>query len=68
MTFRDLEKSVWAEAKKVFNNPKLRLKDILEWSTSEEAIKGNTGVDEVVAVMPELGVYVCVAKSNDKRL
>ena len=64
MSIQDVEKAVWKEAKVVFNNPKLRLKDILEWSTGN--VKAETA-QEVVAKLPDMGVSVCVLKVNDKR-
>ena len=66
MTFRDLERQVWQEAKEVFNNPKLRLKDILEWSTSKAAVMRNMKTGEVFAGVP-CGCWVCVLTKHDKR-
>ncbi len=67
MTFQDLERAAWAAAKKAFANPKLRLKDLLEWSTSEEVVQGNLREGEVMVAIPDLGVWVAVAKTHDKR-
>ena len=44
-------------------NPKLKMKDILEWSTGE--IKPEPG--EVTVRVPDPGVYVSVEAKNDKR-
>ncbi len=64
MTMRDLERATWQEAKVVFNNPKLRLKDLLEWSTGDVKPESD---DEVVAILPELQLSVCIDKKHDKR-
>ncbi len=64
MSFKEVEKAVWKEAKVVFNNPKLRLKDILEWSTGNPKPETDK---EVVAKLPDIGVSVCVLKVHDKR-
>lgn len=67
MSMATLERAVLWGAQTVFNNPKLKLKDIREWSTSEQTVKGNCGKDEVVARVPNPGVWVCIFKVNDKR-
>lgn len=66
MSMRSLEQEILSKAKTLFKNPRLRLKDLLEWSTSEETVRGNCQDDEVVAEV-STGVWACVAKSNDKR-
>ena len=67
MSMQSLEREILKEAKAVFNNSKLRLKDIMEWSNSEEAVKKNLRDVEVMAELPTLGVWVCVKKEHDKR-
>lgn len=62
MGMRDLERAILADAKLVFNNKKLRLKDLMEWSTG----KIESRDDEVVAVMPD-GINVAIKKEHDKR-
>jgi hypothetical protein len=47
-------------------NKKLRLKDILEWSTSEEAVKEGMQEGEVMFQVP-LGFWVCIPQEMDKR-
>ncbi len=64
MTLRDMEKAIWQEAKTVLNNPKLRLKDILEWSNGEIEPEEE---GEIVAQLPVMRIYVCVLKEHDKR-
>lgn len=66
MSMRDVEKFVWREAKRVFNNPKLRLKDIQEWTTGKpKIIEG-----EVVAEVNTLDMHFSVAikAEHDKRV
>lgn len=63
MSFATLEKAVLTEARDVFMNRKLRMKDIIEWSTAP--LKAHDG--EVIALLPILGVNVSVAKEFDKR-
>lgn len=64
MSMATLEKEILAAAKRHFNNPKLRKKDLLEWSTDEiEAREG-----EVTAWIADPGVYVAIASDKDKRV
>lgn len=64
MSMATLEREIVAEARVIFNNPKLRNKDLREWSTGEIAPDGD---DEVVAYCPTLGVFVCIFKRDDRR-
>jgi len=63
MSMATLERAVLAGARVVLNNPKLKLKDILEWSTGEV----KTADGEVTVHVPDPGVNVSVKKENDKR-
>ena len=63
MSLATLERAVLAGAKEVFNNSRLHLKDIQEWSTGE--INPHEG--EVVAFVPDPGVNVAVKLEHDKR-
>ena len=56
MSFATLERAVLAELKVVAKNSKIRLKDIMEWSTGE--IKPQEG--ETYYFLPELKVHCCV--------
>lgn len=56
MSFATLEREVLAELKQVAKNSKLRLKDIMEWSTGE--IKPQEG--ETYFFLPNLKVHCCV--------
>ena len=63
MGMTTLERAVLAGAKLAFNNPKLRMKDIQEWSTGDmDPMEG-----EVVVRVPNPGVYVAIRVENDKR-
>lgn len=63
MSFATLERAVLKEARIVLSNPKLRQKDIIEWSSG----RVDAGLDEVAVRLPELGVAVVVLKECDKR-
>lgn len=78
MALSPLERQVWTEARKLFNNPNLRLKDLLEWSTSEVLVKKNLRETEVMGgllIPPSmsaelcagLAIYVAIDRVHDKR-
>lgn len=56
MSMATLEREILVEARKVTGKPKLRNKDIMEWSTGE--IKPHNG--ERVFLLPILHVYIAV--------
>lgn len=56
MTMRQLETSFLVFARAHFKEPRLKLKDMMEWSTGE--IKPEAP-DEQVAFLPQCGVWVC---------
>lgn len=58
-----LERAVLAGAKIAFKNPKLRLKDLMEWSAGD--IEPHEG--EVVGWIKDPGVNVAIKKELDKR-
>ncbi len=60
---RDFERSIRLEAQVVLSNKRLRNKDLREWSSAPIAAR----VGEVVAHLPEAGVYVAIAREHDKR-
>jgi hypothetical protein len=63
MSMATLERAILAGAKEILNNPRLRLKDMQEWSSGE--IKPQAG--EVTIKVPDPGVCVTVKKECDKR-
>lgn len=67
MGFSEEDRRILAEAKVLFKNPKLRHKDIQEWTVDEETAKENCQDGEVVAELPGLRIWVCVFKVDDKR-
>ena len=62
MSMAVLENAILAAAKRHFRNPKLRKKNLLEWSTDE--IKARDG--EVVAWIENLGVWVAIEQELDR--
>ncbi len=64
MSLATLERAILASAKIVLKNPKLKMKDLLEWSTSDIKPKDDT---EIVVRIPDPGVNICVPKAADKR-
>ena len=67
MGLRQLESSILHELRSETRNSKLRLKDILEWSTSEAAVDKGMQDGEVKVALPGLGVWCAIAKEHDKR-
>jgi hypothetical protein len=63
MSMATLEREITAEAAKVLNNPKLKKKDIQEWTTGTLKAVGG----EVVVTLPTLGIDVAVKIECDKR-
>lgn len=63
MSMATLEREILAQAKLLLKNPKLRMKDILEWSTGVVVPRK----DEIEFRLPDPGCNVCVAKVHDKR-
>ena len=63
MSLATLERAIVISARGVLNNPKLRLKDLLEWSTSK--VKSREG--EVAVYVPDPGAWAVFPKACDKR-
>lgn len=63
MSLTSVERAIRLEAQGIFQNRKLRNKDIMEWSTGEIAARD----DEVTVYLPEAGVWVAIKKELDKR-
>jgi len=62
-----LEKLIVSELRIITKNPKIKKKDMLEWSTSEEVVRGNLQDGEIVITIPDLVVWVAIKKELDKR-
>lgn len=56
MSMATLERAILAELREVAKNPKIKQKDIMEWSTSE--VKAQQG--ETLFFLPVLHVYCAV--------
>lgn len=63
MSMKTLEQAILVGARVVLHNPKLRFKDIMEWSTGDIEVREN----EVVVNVPYPGVFVAVNEDCDKR-
>lgn len=63
MSMATLEREILAQAKIALKNPKLKMKDIFEWSTGDCHGKP----EEVIVHLPDPGVNIAVLKIHDKR-
>lgn len=63
MSLASVEREIAREAVEFFNNPKIRVKDIMEWSSGE--IKPHDG--EVAERLPKMRLFVAIKKEMDKR-
>ena len=61
-----IEKMIVEHLKFELINSKIKVDDILEWSTSEATIDKNIREDEIKLYL--CGVYVAVSKTLDKRI
>lgn len=67
MSLRSLESSVCLELRRITKRPKLRVKDIMEWSTSEAIVRRNATESEEVHHCPLNGVWAAIEKKpNDE--
>ena len=64
MSFKTLETAVLAEARTVLKRPKLRHKDILEWSTSEASVRRGAQPGEKVTHLPHLNVWIATKEGK----
>ena len=60
MGMKELEREILAEARTVTGNEKLKMKDIMEWSTGD--VKAEEG--ETLYVLPSLSINIAVASDN----
>ena len=69
MSMRSLENAICSELRKIARNPKIRVKDMLEWSTGEITLAARKLIadNEVIIVLPHHGVSVAILKALDKR-
>lgn len=59
MSIRTLENEILQEARKVVGNNKLRLKDIMEWTTGD--IEVHEG--EKIYRLPDIGVNIAIKET-----
>jgi len=64
MSMATLERAILASARTTLSNPKLKMAEILEWSTGEVKPQDDS---EIVLRMADPGVNICVKKTSDKR-
>lgn len=64
MSFNQFESEIWRACQRELNNPRMRKKDLLEWSTG--SIEAGDG--EILLRIEHLGVNVVVAQTMDKRV
>jgi hypothetical protein len=63
MSMASLERAILAAARVELCNPRLRMKDITEWTTGDPTPQEG----EIVVWIKDPGVSICVAKAMDKR-
>lgn len=63
MSMRTLELAILTSCQEIFENPSLKLKDLLEWSSAELV----AGKDETCVWILDPGVWVCISTKKDKR-
>ena len=69
MGITNLEKAVLAELREVANEPKLRLKNVREYSTAESVVKKNLQEEdgEEMIRLPELGLWAAFIRPAKKK-
>lgn len=67
MSLATLHRAIVAEAREVVKNRRLRLKDLHEWSTSEDPVRFHLADDEVALYLPLMRVWIAIPKAADKR-
>jgi len=67
MSMATLERAILKSAKIVLNNPALTMREICEWSTSEDAVKAGLQAGEIMVHIPDPGVWIAVNQKRDRR-
>lgn len=68
MGMREVESKILAEVRTMTGRKSLRLKDLLQWSTSREAVVESAVPDqEDVLYVNGIGVWVAIPKAKAKR-
>jgi len=60
MSLASLERELAMHLRGIIKTPKLRVKDILEWSSDEETVRKNARAGEQVVFCPQLGLWAAV--------
>jgi len=64
MGMRELEGAIANELREIIGKRSIRVKDMMEWSTSEGVVRKNATADETVIYCPRCGVWVAIASSK----
>jgi len=64
MSLKTLEIVILAQARFITSNPRLKMADILEWSTSESNIRENLMTGEIAIFLPDPSVWIAIQKSK----
>lgn len=67
MSMAALERMILASARIAANNPKLKLSQIAEWSTSEERVLRGLRADEVMIALTDPRCWVAIPRAADMR-
>lgn len=65
MSMRTLELAILKGARLLLCNPKLKMKDIPVWSTSQNAVTEDLSDGEVMYYLADPGVYFAVESKKD---
>jgi hypothetical protein len=63
MSMKTLERAILEEARRMTQNPSLKMADILEWSSGDLTAKKG----EIAIRLPNIGCTICIGKGKDKR-
>lgn len=67
MKILPIEKEIVNYAKSYYNNKKIKIDDILEWSSSEDVISKNLRDNEIMTKMETYGIWFAIDKKMDNR-
>ena len=64
MSFSSLESDILREVREISHRPRLRIKDLLEWSTAETVVRHNLREGEEMFYCPLSRVWVAIPKAK----
>ena len=67
MSLASLEREIVGDAKRLLNNPKLKLADVLEWSSSKSTVERNLEPNDMMIEIPSLKLWAAFPKTTDRR-